>query len=91
MYRLSWPFAKVFAKLGCKILIKIDIIQDSEAQVYIGTSADLPGLVVEAESLDVLEREVWDLVPELLKLAQPKLLASNHALLSFSQAPVVLA
>jgi predicted RNase H-like HicB family nuclease len=70
MYRLGWPCATFFAKMGVPLLIKVEIIRDTEADVYVATSPDLKGLVVEAETLDELEKEVWELVPELLTLVQ---------------------
>lgn len=65
MYRLGWAFATLIAKIGIPLLIKVEIIHDNEANVYIATSSDLTGLVVEADTLDELEREVLELVPEL--------------------------
>ncbi len=47
---------------------------------------DLKGLVVEAETLDELEKEVWDLVPELLTLDKPKLRVKAVTHLSFKAA-----
>ncbi len=41
---------------------------DAEAQVWTATSEDVPGLVVEAESLDALVDEAKALAPELLEL-----------------------
>lgn len=46
--------------------IKID--WDSEASVWIATSTDVPGLVLESESFDTLIKNVRLAVPELLKL-----------------------
>jgi hypothetical protein len=40
-------FVKWFAKIGMPLLIKVEIIHDDEANVYIATSSDLTGLVVE--------------------------------------------
>ena len=68
MYRLGWPCATFLAEMGLSLLIKVEIIHDKVANVYVATSPDLKGLVVEAETLDELEKEVWDLVPELLSL-----------------------
>jgi hypothetical protein len=90
MYRLGWYFATWFAKLGIPLLIKIEIIHDDEADVYIATSSDLKGLVVEAETLDELEKEVFDLVPELLALNNLNLQTKAATHLSFSQRPVAL-
>lgn len=73
MYRLGWIFASWLAKIGIPLLIKVEIIHDDEANVYIATSSDLIGLVVEAETLDELEKEVLILVPELLALNNPEL------------------
>lgn len=41
---------------------------DAEAQVWTAASEDVPGLVVEAESLDALVDEAKALAPELLEL-----------------------
>ncbi len=86
MYRLGWPFAAFFAEMGMSLLIKVEIIHDNEANVYVATSPDLKGLVVEAETLDELEKEVWDLVPELLTLDKPKLRVKAVTHLSFFSA-----
>lgn len=85
MYRLGWPLSMWFAALGMPLLIRVNIIHDDEAQVYVATSRDLPGLVVEADTLDELEKEVLLLVPELLVLNKPRLKDRAPALLSFSQ------
>ena len=90
MYRLGWPCATFFAEMSVPLLIKVEIIHDNEANVYVATSPDLKGLVVEAETLDELEKEVWDLVPELLTLDRPKLRAKAVTRLSFFQTPVAL-
>ena len=90
MYRLGWIFASLLAKVGIPLLIKVDIIHDDEANVYIATSSDLTGLVVEADSLDELEKEVLELVPELLILKNPVLRTKNTTHLAFSQRPIVI-
>ena len=90
MYRLGWPCATFFAEMGMPLLIKVEIIHDNEANVYVATSPDLKGLVVEAETLDELEKEVWDLVPELLTLDMPKLRVKAVTHLSFFQPPVAV-
>ncbi len=41
---------------------------DDEAQVWVATSDDVPGLVAEADTLEALDREIRALVPELLVL-----------------------
>ncbi|MDO9104241.1 MAG: DUF1902 domain-containing protein [Methylovulum sp.] len=90
MYRLSWPCAAFFCRFGVVAVCKVEIIHDDEANVYIATSPDLKGLVVEAETLDELEKEVRDLVPELLTLNLPKLHAKAGTHVSFFQPPVAV-
>ncbi len=46
----------------------VQSIWDEEAKIWIATSKDVPGLVVEAASLDELAKEVTSLVPQLLAL-----------------------
>jgi hypothetical protein len=48
--------------------IQIDAHWDDEAHVWIATSADAPGLVVEAGSWQVMIDEVRAVLPELLAL-----------------------
>lgn len=66
MYRLGWPGAQLLARLGVPVMVKVDIRFDAEAAVFVGVSDDLRGLVVEAETLDDMAREVAALVPVLL-------------------------
>lgn len=47
---------------------KIKMSWDGEAAVWIATSDDVPGLVLESESLDALFKKVRTAVPELLEL-----------------------
>ena len=67
MYRLGWPGAQALGRLGIPLLVKVMVRFDREAHVFIGTSKDLPGLVVEAESLDDMVHEVRDLLPAMLE------------------------
>lgn len=50
----------------------ISIMWDDEAHVYIATSDDVPGLVMEADSLDVLIEKARLAIPELLELNNRK-------------------
>jgi len=70
MYPLNWPFSMFFASLGVPLLIKVEVIFDAEANVYIATSPAVRGLVIEAATLDEIRTEV--------ELALPELLALNH-------------
>ncbi len=42
-------------------------VWDEEAEVWVATSDDVPGLVTEAETFEDLSRKVSELVPELLE------------------------
>lgn len=84
MYRLGWPFSALFSKIGVPLLIKVEIIHDDEANVYVATSSDLKGLVVKAETLAELEKEVLDLAPQLLEFYSPKLCPKTATPLSFN-------
>ena len=47
--------------------ITINILFDPEASVYVATSEDMPGLVVEAETYELVQSEVEALIPQLFK------------------------
>jgi hypothetical protein len=49
--------------------ISIDARWDGEASVWIATSNDMPGLVVEADSWPAMIEEVRLVLPELLELS----------------------
>ena len=51
-----------------KKLITMDIFFDPDAKVYIATSKDVPGLVVEAETVEGVLKEADCCIPELLEL-----------------------
>lgn len=46
--------------------IIVNVSRDEEAAVYIATSEQVPGLVVEAESFDEIPEILADLLPDLL-------------------------
>ncbi len=46
----------------------ITVMWDAEAAVWVATSEDIPGLVLESGSLDALTERVRNAVPELLAL-----------------------
>ena len=74
----------ILCRLGIVAVNQVEIIHDDEANVYVASSPDLNGLAVEAETLDELEKEVRDLVPELFSLNLPKLHAKAGTHVSFS-------
>jgi len=47
---------------------EINLVWDNEAAVWVATSEDIPGLVLESGSLDALIERVRYAVPELLML-----------------------
>lgn len=50
---------------------------DPEARVWVAESADVPGLVAEADTLDALASELELLIPELLELNHVELRRST--------------
>lgn len=46
----------------------INLLWDDEAKVWVATSEDVPGLVLESGSFDALIERVQNAVPELLEL-----------------------
>lgn len=65
-YKLGWPLGKMMARLGVPTVIRIDVVRDDEAGVFVGTSDDVSGLVVEADSLEGVMKEARLVIPELL-------------------------
>ena len=52
---------------------KIQLLWDNEAAVWVATSPDVPGLVLESGSFDALIERVRYAIPELLELNRQKL------------------
>ncbi len=48
-----------------KLVVKIRIMFDDEAGVYVGSADNLPGVVAEASSLDGLLVKLRDRIPEM--------------------------
>ena len=65
-YRYGWPLGRIAAHIGFPTKIVVNVIRDDEAGVFVGTSYDVRGLVVESDTMDGLVREVRELVPELI-------------------------
>ena len=66
MYRVGFPGWKLAARLRIPLLFKIDVFRDDEAGVFVATSTDVSGLVVEAATLEALLPEVYDCANMLL-------------------------
>lgn len=58
----------------------VNLLWDSEARVWVATSKNIKGLILESASLDALIERVRMTVPELLELNQQPL---EHAKISF--------
>jgi Domain of unknown function (DUF1902) len=86
MYPLNWPLSIFFASLGVPLLIKVEVIFDADAHVYVATSKNVRGLVVEAATLDEIRTEVELVLPELLNLNHLDTLAyhNKHTHLQFN-------
>ncbi|POR11396.1 DUF1902 domain-containing protein [Diaphorobacter sp. LR2014-1] len=67
MYRVGNPFWRFLARLGIPLVVRVDVVFDSEADVYVATSPDLRGLVAEAKTKDELISSVYDCVDLLLE------------------------
>lgn len=65
-YRLGWPLGKMAARIGVPTLIRINVTKDEEAGVYVGTSSDLAGLVLEADTIEEIMAEAHEVIPCLL-------------------------
>ena len=51
-----------------QITFKVQAFWDWEAQVWVATSEDVPGLVTEASTIDILTQKLRELIPELIVL-----------------------
>lgn len=68
MYRIGYPFWRVLGGCGVTLSLRVNVMHDKEAGVFVATSDDLRGLVCEAATLDSLVEEVTNSVDELIKL-----------------------
>ncbi|BCG63995.1 MAG: antitoxin [Methyloprofundus sp.] len=71
-YPISYPLAKFFSALGAKLIIRIDFIHDKEADVFVATSRDIQGLVIEAASYAELQNEIKETIATLAELNNDK-------------------
>lgn len=83
-YRLGWPFGLIAARMGVPISIGVDVIHDREAGVYVGTSNDLRGLVVEGDTLDIVKNEAHAAILELMELNHNLVPADSVARIRFN-------
>lgn len=66
MYRVGLPFWKFLARCGVPMHLRVIVQHDAESSVFVATSPDLKGLVVEAETMDELVIETRDVIDMLL-------------------------
>lgn len=67
MYRVGFPGWKLAARVGIPMLLRVEVMRDREAGVFVATSPDLHGLVAEAKTADELVRAVYDCADMLLE------------------------
>ncbi|MBE9005659.1 DUF1902 domain-containing protein [Fortiea sp. LEGE XX443] len=51
-------------------VVRVSAFWDSEAEVWVASSDDLPGLVTEASTIEVLTEKLKVIIPELCELNQ---------------------
>lgn len=68
-YRAGLPGWKLFARAGGTVVVRVEVMKDADAGVYVARSRDLDGLVVEAPTLDELRTEVIGAASQLLDIA----------------------
>lgn len=68
MYRVGYPFWRTLGGAGIPLTLRVQVMHDSEANVFVATSDDLRGLVCEASTLDELVKEVNTSIDELIDL-----------------------
>ena len=69
---------------------RIDMLWDPEAAVWVATSEDVPGLVLESGSVEALFERVRNAIPELLELNSHKAPFYNLSFLSQRHDKVVV-
>lgn len=72
-YPINYPLAGFLQKFfGFTLTVNIDVIFDDEAKVYVATSKDVKGLVLEAATFHELQSEVNEAVINLTELNKTK-------------------
>ncbi len=49
-----------------QMTFKVQAFWDAEAEVWVTTSKDVPGLVIEASTIEVLTQKLREMIPELI-------------------------
>ena len=58
------------------MIFKVQAFWDAEASVWVATSEDIPGLVTEASTIELLTQKLRVIIPELIVLNQ--ILSPNY-------------
>lgn len=69
-YPMGFPFGRTLARLGVRSMIRIEAIKDEEAGVFVGRSPDVPGLVLESDTLEGLVREARLVLPDFISVPE---------------------
>lgn len=51
-----------------QITYKVEAFWDSEVEVWVATSKDVPGLVTEASTIEALTQKLREMIPELMQM-----------------------
>jgi hypothetical protein len=51
-----------------QITFKVEAFWDSDAEVWVATSADVPGLVTEASTIEAVTQKLREIIPKLIIL-----------------------
>lgn len=66
MYPLEYPLWSLLARFGRRLVIRMEVLHDEEAGVYVATSRNMQGLICEGESMEELKAEVNRVVRDLI-------------------------
>jgi len=67
MYPAGWLLWKLLTRLGVPAIVRIEVLYDAEAEVYVATSPNLDGLIAEADSKAALMDAVHNCIDLLME------------------------
>jgi hypothetical protein len=68
MYWFEYPLWSLLARFGRRLVVKMDVLHDEDAGVYVATSKNMRGLVCEADTMEELKVEVACVIRDLVAL-----------------------
>ncbi len=68
---IGFPFWRLFARMGVRMNVVIDVYRDKEKNVFQANGRYFKGLVVEADTYEQLMREVNLVLPDVIKENYP--------------------